>query len=298
MLLLKRVKVCLCSLVIFALLISVNIASGKNIVDVAICTFSYPWAQNLYDKEIAVVKDAIEGVGSVGSLKLFGEGDLKALADWVKAHTDGEHHVLILTGLLPKEIYGPGNVEADDSLIEEFLDAGNTVITTSEYPFYTIWCCPANEANAQEGLRTILDVPGAAMWQGLDGWRDNPIWVEMTPTADGKRLIPSIKKYKINFPMHVENYDGTPWELETAVSENTKEDLRVEGVILNTETGGRFGGFVQAPWVGPEDVGMQWGTIMSGYLVNHYLSDIAAVEADGKLASTWGKIKTVRKHKI
>jgi len=40
MLMLKRVVVCLCSLVIFALLVSVNIASG---IDVAICTVSYPW---------------------------------------------------------------------------------------------------------------------------------------------------------------------------------------------------------------------------------------------------------------
>ena len=45
MLMLERVKVCLFSLVIFALLIIVNIASGID-VDVAICTTSYPWAQD------------------------------------------------------------------------------------------------------------------------------------------------------------------------------------------------------------------------------------------------------------
>jgi len=281
MLMLKRVVVCLCSLVIFALLVSVNIASG---IDVAICTVSYPWPQDVYDAEIAVVTDAIRGVTNLQS---FGEDDLDALADWVESHTSGEKNTLILTGIFPSTIYAPENVEPDGSLIEEFLDAGNTIITTAEYPFYTIE--GRIEANEDAALKNILDAPQAEMWQGREGWRENPIWVIMTPTADGKRLIPGIKEYKINFPMHVEDYDGTSWELEIAVSGNTDENLRVEGVILNTETGGRFGAFVEAPWVDPGDVGMSWGTIMSGYLLNYYLPEVVSVQADGKLVSTWGR---------
>ena len=119
-------KVYLCSLVIFTLLMSANIAAG---IDVAICTVSYPWPQDVYDQDIAVVTDAIQGVTNLQS---FGEDDLDALADWVENHTSDEKSVLILTGIFPSTIYAPGNIEPDGSLIEEFLDAGNTIITTAE----------------------------------------------------------------------------------------------------------------------------------------------------------------------
>ena len=113
----------------------------------------------------------------------------------------------------------------------------------------------------------------------------------MTPTADGEKYTPSIVEYGTSYPLHVENYDGTPWKLEIAVSENTEEDLRVDGMIVNTETGGRLGVFVQA-YVGdiPEP-DISWGAVIGEFVVNYYLREVAAVQADDKLATTWGSVK-------
>jgi len=274
-------KVCLCSLVIFALFISINIAVG---IDVAICTVAHPMPQSDADEEIAVLKDAIQ---EAVNLQLFGADDLDALADWVQEHTSGENHILILTGISPTTLYPAGNAKPDGSIVEEFLDAGNTIINTGEYPFYTIE--GPQEANGDAALPNILDVPEAYVWHGREGWRAGS--VTMTPTADGKKYTPSLKEYGTSYPIHVEDYDGTPWELELTVAENTDENLRVDGVIVNTETGGRFGVFVQA-YVGDIPApDVSWGAVISEYILNYYLVEVAAVQADGKLISTWAEIK-------
>ena len=274
-------EVCLCSLVIFAVLMSVDIAVGA---DVAICTLAHPWPQETADREIPIMTGIIQEAVDVQS---FGAGDLDDLADWVEAHTSGERHVLILAGVLPSTIYAAGNGEPDGSLVEEFLDAGNTIINTGEYTFYTIE--GPDEANGEQALKNILDVPAAAVWHELGGWQGAP--VDMTPTADGERFIPSIEEYGTSYPLHLDNYDGTDWELEIAVAENTEQDPRVDGMIVNTETGGRLGIFVQA-YVGdiPEP-DISWGSVIGEFIVNYYLSEFAAVGADGKLTSTWGEIK-------
>jgi hypothetical protein len=54
------------------------------------------------------------------------------------------------------------------------------------------------------------------------------------------------------------------------------------------ETGGRFGVFLQD--YTPASV-MPRGAVMSEYILNYFLVEIAAVEADGKLSTTWGRIK-------
>ena len=274
-------EVCLCSLVILVLLISVDMAIGGN-VDVALCTLVHP--PGVDAGEIPVMQEIIEGEADLQSFDAGGLGDL---ADWVEAHTSGERHVLILAGILPTTIYAGGNGEPDGSLVEEFLDAGNTIINTGEYTFYTIE--GPSEANGEQALKNILDVPAAAVWHGLGGWEGAP--VEMTPTADGEKYIPSIKEYGTSYPFHLDNYDGTDWELEIAVAENTDQDPRVDGMIVNTETGGRLGIFVQA-YVGDIPApDISWGSVIGEFIVNYYLPEYAAVEADGKLASTWGEIK-------
>ena len=274
-------KVWLCNLVIFALLASVDFAAG---IDVAICTVSHPMPQNDADQEIDVLRGAIQGAVD---LQLFGAGDLDALADWVQEHTSGKNHILILTGILPTTLYASGNAEPDGSIVEEFLDAGNTIINTGEYTFYTIE--GPQEANEDAALPNILDAPDASVWHGREGWRDGA--VTMTPTADGKKYTPSLEEYGTSYPIHVEDYEGTPWELELAVAENTEENLRVDGVIVNTETGGRLGIFVQA-YVGDIPApDISWGAVIGEYILNYYLREVADVQAEAKLVSTWGEIK-------
>jgi len=276
-------EIFLCSLAILDLLVGTGMAAS---VYVAICTVSHPMPQNDADQEIAILSDALQGVVN---LQLFGAGDLDTLADWVEAHTSGTNNILILTGILPSTIYASGNAEPDGSIVEEFLDAGNTIINTGEYTFYTIE--GPNEANEDMALPNILDAPDAYVWHGREGWRDGV--VVMTPTADGAKYTPSLKEYGTSYPLHVEDYDGTSWELELAVAENTEENLRVDGVIVNTETGGRLGIFVQAYVLDIPAPDISWGAVISEYILNYYLSEVAAVQADGKLSTTWGSVKGI-----
>ena len=95
--------------------------------------------------------------------------DIKGLADWVKAHTEGGGNTLILTGITPSTIYPIANAKPDGSLLEEFIDAGNTVFNTGEYTFYTSE--GPDETNGQAALPHIIDVPEAFVWmnKGPDG---------------------------------------------------------------------------------------------------------------------------------
>ena len=226
------------------------------------------------------------------NLTAFEPKDIKGLADWVASHTDGGGNTLILTGITPSTIYPTGNAKPDGSLLEEFLDAGNTIFNTGEYTFYTSEG-PA-ETNGQVALGHVVDVPEAHVWMGRgpDAWQANP--VEMTPTQDGKDLIPSLKKYNTSYPFHVEDYEKSPWEVEIALAENTDDDLRIDpGVIFNADTGGRLGIFVQVYVGDVPHPGVSWGAIMGEFIVNYYLPEVLSVEpTDDKLTTTWGQLKS------
>ena len=271
-------KVCSCSLVMFALLMGVYMSASA---DVAICTIVYPFDVGV--EVVSIIENAIQGTVDV---QLFGEDDLDGLADWVVDHTSSQNNILIITGILPSTIYAAGNAEPDGSPLEEFLDAGNTIINTGEYFAYTIE--GGNEANERSAIGLILDVPPT---QGIQiDWDGGA--TTLTPTADGGTYTPSVEEYSTCYPMHMIDFDGTPWELDIVVAENTDRDgdLRFDGVVANTETGGRFGGFVQAAWCGETTA---WrGNVIAEYILNYHLAEVvSAVQSDGKMASTWGEIK-------
>ncbi len=263
--------------------------------DVALHTDSHPWAREDAkgaQKEIDTLIELIKGQ----NLEVFEPKDIDGLANWVKAHTDGGGNTLILTGITPSTIYPPGNTKPDGSLLEEFLDAGNTIFNTGEYTFHTSEG-PA-ETNGAAGLQNVMDVPNAFVWQGKgDNWQANP--VEMTPTPDGEKYVPSLKKYNTSYPFHLEDYDKTPWKLDIALAENKDEDLRVEpGVLINEETGGRLGIFLQVYVGDVPHPGVSWGAIMGEFIVNYYVPEVLSVEPTAKLTTMWGTLKFERNRTV
>ena len=213
---------------------------------------------------------------------------MDGLAAWVEAHTSSQNNILIITGILPTSIYASGNAEPDGSLVEEFLDAGNTIISTGEYFGFVIE--GGEEANTEVAFGEILDVPPA---QGVqidwDGWDDPKI---LTPTADGEKYTPSAVEYDTCYAMHIVDFEGTPWELDIAVTDNDElaDDFRFDGVVVNTETGARFGAFTQSAWCG--EMGAWRGAVIGEYILNYHLAEVvSAVQSDGKMASVWGEIK-------
>ena len=276
------------AILFLTVLISTQVEANYNF---ALHTDSHPWAREDPKGAQAEIDALIKIIDNKVNLTAFDPKDIKGLADWVQAHTEGGGNTLILTGITPTTIYPPGNAKPDGSILEEFLDAGNTVFNTGEYTFYTSE--GPDETNGQDALPHIIDVPEAFVWmnRGPDAWQANP--VEMTPTQEGKDLIPSLKKYNTSYPFHVEDYEKSPWELEIALAENKDDDLRVDPAVLyNKDTGGRLGIFLQVYVGDVPHPGVSWGEIMGEFIVNYYLPEVLSVEPTGKVTTTWGELKS------
>ena len=189
----------------------------KPITNFALHTDSHPWAREDPKGAQEEIDTLIKIIDNKVNLTAFDPKDINT--DWQigSRHTqEGGGNTLILTGITPTKIYPAGNAKPDGSLLEEFLDAGNTIFNTGEYTFYTSE--GPDETNGQAALPNIVDVPEAFVWmnRGPDAWAANP--VEMTPTQEGKDLIPSLKEYNTSYPFHVEDYEKSPWELEIALA--------------------------------------------------------------------------------
>jgi hypothetical protein len=269
-------------------LISTQVEANYNF---AVHTDSHPWAREDPKGAQEEIDTLIKKIDGVVNLEAFDPKDIKGLASWVEAHTDGGGNTLILTGITPTSIYPAGNAKPDGSILEEFLDAGNTIFNTGEYTFYTSE--GPDETNGQAALPNIIDVPEAFVWMGRgpDAWQANP--VEMTPTQAGKDHIPSLKKYNTSYPFHVEDYEKSPWEVEIALAENKDDDLRIDpAVLFNEETGGRLGIFVQVYVGDVPHPGVSWGEIMGEFITNYYIPEVLSVEPINKLTTIWGRLKS------
>ena len=276
------------SIFFLMVLISTQVEANYNF---AVHTDSHPWAREDPKGAQEEIDTLIKKIDGVVNLEAFDPKDIKGLASWVEAHTDGGGNTLILTGITPTSIYPAGNAKPDGSILEEFLDAGNTIFNTGEYTFYTSE--GPDETNGQAALPNIIDVPEAFVWMGRgpDAWQANP--VEMTPTQAGKDHIPSLKKYNTSYPFHVEDYEKSPWEVEIALAENKDDDLRIDpAVLFNEETGGRLGIFVQVYVGDVPHPGVSWGEIMGEFIVSYYIPEVLAVEPIDKLTTIWGKLKS------
>ena len=239
--------------------------------DVAISTQANWWGQDAADKEMAALGDAITTAADV---QLFPADKQAELADWVSAHTvKGAGHILILSGQCPDTIYKPGNAQADDSLIELFLDAGNTVLNTGDYMMYVV---NSSGANGAGGLQTLMDIPAITMWDD-----NTPVKV----TADGKKYTPSLKDFESDRPFHLDELEGG-WEPLIVLAQNdagTRADCLL---VRNKDTGGIVGSFFQTA---SQDDDPR-AAVMSE-LINSYYST-TPVSPASKLGSTWGEIKT------
>lgn len=158
--------------------------------------------------------------------------DLNGTEDWVIANTgDGDVDCLVLFGYTPETIYAPGNADADDSPLEQFIDDGNFVMNTADYIFYVT---AGGGTNGDVGVKTIMD-------GSLDLWTDNN---GTDPTADGAKYTPSLDSFNSNRSFKIEQVDADPvWDAEVIFADGA---LGADPVVLrNNETGGRVGIWMQ-----------------------------------------------------
>ncbi|MBT3271363.1 hypothetical protein HN371_29765 [Candidatus Poribacteria bacterium] len=204
--------------------------------------------------------------------------DMDGAAAWVAANTgDGDADVLFMFGYLPETIYEPANVEADGSLIEAFIEDGNVALNTADYIFYVT---AGGGTNGDAGLKAITD-------SEFDCWTDNNL---ATPTADGATYTPSLAEFNSNRSLKRDQVEADAnWEYVGVFAEG---DLGTDpAIIRDVNNGGMVGVVMQV-----SDDTLPRGAVVTE-LFNNWLPAIfttTAVDADGKMASTWAALKADR----
>ena len=247
-------------------------------IDIAVYTQTVQWiAQGQAQEEADIFMAAVEGQSGIGEVANL---DAKDLAAWTEDHTEENgHHLIVLYGDIPPEIYAGGNADKDGSPAEEFLDAGNTFSNSADYFFWGV-----AGRNSEGGIQNMMDIPGIVQWDD-----DTPMEV----TDEGKKLTPTLKDYATDRPFHVDQLQDA-WELELAFASLTGDQntARCDPCIIhNTDTDGRLIQVYQTN--GQKD---PKGQVLAEILLNYYLDATGelAVKPQNKLSTTWGAIKSRR----
>jgi len=229
---------------------TVSVPPTSNI-GIAISAQANWWSQTAANREMEEIVDSAQA-----PVVVFNATDKDGLAEWLSAHTsNGVPNLLILCGQLPDTIYAPGNTQADDSIVEKFLDAGNTVVNTGDWIFYVV-----NNAgtNGAAGLQTIMDIPGVTVAGG-----DN---TAVAVTAQGQEFTPSLQAFATDRPFHLDTLAGD-WSVELVLAQNADGTLADPVVVRNSVTGGRIGVFYQAA----NEDNLPRGEVISEWINNWYL---------------------------
>lgn len=242
---------------------------------------------------------AIEGDAGVkalfNSIENFGDGDEEGdgspLAQWCVEHTgNGQQDVIILaSGTCPSALYPFPNKEPDGSNVENFVEEGNVVINVADWIFYMSYEGGVRSPdNGAAGAANVFDINGLT-FANRGGQQD--------PTNIGKQAIPSMKAFQSDRPWHLEQFDGSDWDVVVfaQADKNTADPA-----VAVSKTPGKDGtGMIAAMWqkASPEwaekdDIrGIGVAEFINNWLVENGTFD---VEAKNKLATTWGSIKQGR----
>lgn len=237
------------------------------------------------DQMVAALK------GMFDTTTVFGDGDEvgenSKLAKWTKDHTkDGKKDVLILScGTMPSGLYPFPNKQPDGSIIEEYLDNGNTVINIADWFGYMSYEGGVRSPdNGAAGAANIMDIPGLSF-----GSRCNAQVVN----AAGKKYLPSLKDYTNDRPWHVEQFKGTDWVVTTFADCGAND--ADPAVAVNSKTGGVVACLIQKAWPGPDPKADNRGEVVIEFVKNWLTEQghlVLAVEPRGKLSTTWGAMRT------
>jgi hypothetical protein len=238
--------------------------------------------------------DMINGLqGVFVSISDFSDGEEPQLGEWCIAHTgNGQVDVIITaSGTMPSSLYPFPNLEPDGSNVENFVDDGNVLINIADWIGYMSYEGGVRSAdNGASGAANIFDIPG------LDfGSRVNA----MTVNANGKKYLPSLVDFTDDRPWHVEQFAGTDWEVTTfAEADANNAD---PAVAVNKNTNGIIAAIIQKAWPNPDPPSDDnRGEVVVEFIKNWLTenTDISAggsgtaVDPGGKLAATWGELKT------
>ncbi len=254
-------------------------ADAANKVDVFIYTDTVQWiGQAAAVEEAEILADLLDGQDGIGELILHGPA--KTVEAWTKDHTvDNGHHLIVMFGDVPVEIYDVGKDAKKGTVAEEFLDAGNTFSNSADYFFWG-----QGGRNEEAGIKNMMDIPDMVQWD------DN---TAMEVTKEGKKLTPSLDDYATDRPFHVDKLKND-WVLEIAFASDTgdqKPDRCDPCIVHNTKTNGRL---IQVYQTANQDDPK--GEVIAEIILNYYLEVVGALDVDpqDKLPALWGDLKRRR----
>lgn len=252
---------------------------AANKVDIFIYTDTVQWiGQAQAQEEAEILADLLDGADGIGELILHGPA--KQVEAWTKDHTvDKGHHLIVMFGDVPVEIYDVGKDAKKETVAEEFLDAGNTFSNSADYFFWG-----QGGRNEEAGIKNMMDIPDMVQWD------DN---TAMEVTKEGKELTPSLDDYATDRPFHVDKLKND-WELEIAFASDSgtqKADRCDPCIVRNTKTDARL---IQVYQTANQDDPK--GEVIAEIILNYYLEavDALGVDPQDKLPALWGDLKRRR----
>lgn len=228
------------------------------------------------------------------SIENYGDGDEvgsdSPLGKWMQAHTgNGQQDVFIAaSGTAPSAIYQFPNVDPDDSNIENFIEDGNVFINVADWILYMSYEGGTRSANnGAAGAANVFDIPGLSF-----GNRGGPA----VPTEEGEKYLPSLVEFQSDRPWHLEQFDGTDWEVTAFAISNNDPNSADPAVAVNKTYGGIIAAMwqkAQPNWSGDDPRAGGVIEFIANWLMENG-SIATPVEAQGKATTTWGKIKLGR----
>ncbi len=226
------------------------------------------------------------------SIENYGDGDEvgydSPLGLWMQAHTgNGQQDVFIAaSGTAPSAIYQFPNADPDGSNIEDFIEDGNVFINVADWILYMSYEGGTRSANnAADGAANVFDIPGLSF-----GARGGP----QVPTEAGETYLPSLVEFQSDRPWHLEQFDGTDWEVTPFAVSNDDPNSSDPAVAVNTTYGGIIAAMwqkAQPDWEGDDPRASGVIEFIANWLMEHG-SIATPVEAQDKIATTWGRIKS------
>ncbi len=244
--------------------------SASEIGEIALFTESVGWTD--VATATAQANIIINKIKITNKIKTLSDN---AIGEFAKEKTqDNKLDIIITFGYFPVSLYTPGNGQAENSVGEKFLEAGNMFINTADYIFYVT---QGGGANGDTGLKNITD-------SNFDMWTANP----NVPTDDGEKYTPSYTGAGAPRSFKISQIEADPdWELEVAFGTDGA-DQADPAVIRNTEYDGRVCVVYQI-----SNNALPRGEVIAEIL-NNWLAEklgVEAIEPAGKLPITWSEIK-------
>ena len=229
------------------------------------------------------------------TINIYGDGDEvgydSALGQWMQEHTgNGQQDVFIAaSGTAPSAIYQFPNADPDGSNIENFVEDGNVFINVADWILYMSYEGGSRSAdNGADGAANVFDIPGLTF-----GARGGP----SVPTEMGEKYIPSLVEFQSNRPWHLEQFEGTDWEVTPFAVSNDDADSADPAVAVNQTYGGIIAAMwqkAQPDWEGDDPRAAGVIEFIANWLVENGEITTTPVEAQDKVATTWGRIKSGR----